>query len=249
MTSSEKGRADLILVKLGLVPSREKARYLIRKKAVRLNGELLVKPSKIVAIDGKFDIEIGSIRWVSRGGIKLEAALKAFDVPYLSGAVCLDVGASSGGFSDVLLSHGAGLIYAVDVGHGQLAKKLASDPRIINLEKTHARDLTRQLVPHDIDFIVCDLSFISITKAVAPAMEFARIGAGLIILIKPQFEAGRAALGKGGLVKEDADRQAAIELVRRFVCTECGWQEMGLIRSPITGSDGNIEYLLYAVKP
>ena len=249
MTGSEKGRADLILVKRGLVPSREKARALIREKAVRLNGELLVKPSQTVASDGKFYIEQASIRWVSRGGLKLEAALNAFDVPDLSGAVCLDVGASTGGFSDVLLSRGASHIYAVDVGHGQLAKKLASDPRIINLEKTHARDLSRQLVPQYIDFIVCDLSFISITKALAPAMELARSGAGLISLIKPQFEAGRAALGKGGVVRQEADRQAAIELVRQFVCTRCGWQEKGLSSSPITGSDGNIEYLFYAVKP
>ena len=248
MTGSEKGRADLILVKRGLVQSREKARVLIREKAVRLNGELLVKPSQTISLDGKFHIEQASIRWVGRGGLKLEAAFRAFDVPDLSGAVCLDIGASTGGFSDVLLSRGAGHIYAVDVGHGQLAKKLASEPRIINLEKTNARDLTRQLVPHDIDFIVCDLSFISITKALAPAMELARNGAGLISLIKPQFEGGRAGLAKGGVVRQEADRQAAIELVRCFVCKDCGWKEKGLTRSPITGSDGNIEYLFYAVK-
>ncbi|MBL6604573.1 MAG: TlyA family RNA methyltransferase [Alphaproteobacteria bacterium] len=249
MTGYEKGRADLVLVRRGLVPSREKARSLIREKAVRLNGELLAKPSQTVPLDGNFNIEEASIRWVSRGGLKLEAALDAFDVPSLSGGVCLDVGASTGGFSDVLLSRGAAHIYAVDVGHGQLAKKLASDPRITNLEKTHARDLTRQLVPRDIDFIVCDLSFISITKALAPAMELARAGAVLITLIKPQFEAGRAALGKGGVVRAEADRQAAIELVRSFVCGACGWQEKGLICSPITGADGNIEYLFYAIKP
>lgn len=249
MTGSEKGRADMVLVRRKLVPSREKARALIRDKAVMLDGQLLVKPSQTVPFKGNFEIEEASIRWVSRGGLKLEVALEAFALPPLNGCVCVDVGASTGGFTDVLLGYGAGHVYAVDVGHGQLAEKLARDKRVTNLEKTHARDLDTALIPQQIDLVVCDLSFISVTKALAPALELVRTGGRLVTLIKPQFEAGRAALGKGGVVREEEDRQAAIALVRAFICQQCGWQERGLIPSPITGADGNIEYLFCAEKP
>ena len=249
MTGSEKGRADMVLVRRKLVPSREKARALIRDKAVMLDGQLLVKPSQTVPFKGNFEIEEATIRWVSRGGLKLEAALEAFALPPLNGCVCVDVGASTGGFTDVLLGYGAGHVYAVDVGHGQLAEKLARDKRVTNLEKTHARDLDTALIPQQIDLVVCDLSFISVTKALAPALELVRTGGRLVTLIKPQFEAGRAALGKGGVVREEEDRQAAIALVRTFICQQSGWQEWGLIPSPITGADGNIEYLFCAKKP
>ena len=249
MTGSEKGRADIVLVRRKLVPSREKARALIRDKAVMLDGQLLVKPSQTVPFKGNFEIEEATIRWVSRGGLKLEAALEAFALPPLNGCVCVDVGASTGGFTDVLLGYGAGHVYAVDVGYGQLAEKLARDKRVTNLEKTHARDLDTALIPQQIDLVVCDLSFISVTKALAPALELVRTGGRLVTLIKPQFEAGRAALGKSGVVREEEDRQAAIALVRGFICQQCGWQERGLIPSPITGADGNIEYLFCAKKP
>ena len=249
MTGSEKGRADIVLVQRKLVPSREKARALIREKAVMLDGQLLVKPSQTVPVNGDFEIEQTTLRWVSRGGLKLQAALEAFDLPPLDGAVCVDVGASTGGFTDVLLGHGAGHVYAVDVGHGQLVEKLVEDTRVTNLEKTHARDLNNTLIPQKIDFVVCDLSFISITKALAPALELVRAGGMLVTLIKPQFEAGRAALGKGGVVRHEQDRQAAISLVRAFICQQCGWLEKGLIPSPIKGADGNIEYLFCAQKP
>ena len=249
MTGSEKGRADMVLVRRKLVPSREKARALIRDKAVMLDGQLLVKPSQTVPFKGNFEIDEATIRWVSRGGLKLEAALEAFALPPLNGCVCVDVGASTGGFTDVLLGYGAGHVYAVDVGHGQLAEKLARDKRVTNLEKTHARDLDTALIPQQIDLVVCDLSFISVTKALAPALELVRTGGRLVTLIKPQFEAGRAALGKGGVVREEEDRQAAIALVRAFICQQCGWQERVLIPSPITGADGNIEYLFCAKKP
>ena len=248
MTGSEKGRADMVLVRRKLVPSREKARALIRDKAVMLDGQLLVKPSQTVPFKGNFEIEEATIRWVSRGGLKLEAALEAFALPPLNGCVCVDVGASTGGFTDVLLGYGAGHVYAVDVGHGQLAEKLARDKRVTNLEKTHARELDTALIPQQIDLVVCDLSFISVTKALAPALDLVRTGGRLVTLIK-QFEAGRAASGKGGVVREEEDRQAAIALVRAFICQQCGWQERGLIPSPITGADGNIEYLFCAEKP
>jgi 23S rRNA (cytidine1920-2'-O)/16S rRNA (cytidine1409-2'-O)-methyltransferase len=239
----------MVLVRRKLVPSREKARALIRDKAVMLDGQLLVKPSQMVPFKGNFEIEEATIRWVSRGGLKLEAALEAFALPPLNGCVCVDMGASTGGFTDVLLGYGAGHVYAVDVGHGQLAEKLARDKRVTNLEKTHARELDTALIPQQIDLVVCDLSFISVTKALAPALELVRTGGRLVTLIKPQFEAGRAALGKGGVVREEEDRQAAIALVRAFICQQCSWQERGLIPSPITGADGNIEYLFCAEKP
>ncbi len=146
MTGSEKGRADMVLVRRKLVPSREKARALIRDKAVMLDGQLLVKPSQTVPFKGNFEIEEATIRWVSRGGLKLEAALEAFALPPLNGC-CVDVGASTGGFTDVLLGYGAGHVYAVDVGHGQLSEKLARDKRVTNLEKTHARDLDTRPYP------------------------------------------------------------------------------------------------------
>jgi 23S rRNA (cytidine1920-2'-O)/16S rRNA (cytidine1409-2'-O)-methyltransferase len=249
MTGSKKGRADMVLVRRKLVPSREKARALIRDKAVMLDGQPLVKASQKVPFEGNFEIEEAMIRWVSRGGLKLEAALEAFALPPLNGCVCVDLGASTGGFTDVLLGYGAGHVYAVDVGHGQLAEKLARDKRVTNLEKTHARELDTALIPQQIDLVVCDLSFISVTKALAPALELVRTGGRLVTLIKPQFEAGRAALGKGGVVREEEDRQAAIALVRAFICQQCSWQERGLIPSPITGADGNIEYLFCAEKP
>ena len=249
MTGVKKGRADLVLVQRGLVPSREKARALIREKAVMLDGLALTKPSQTVPFSGHFEIDDAHLRWVSRGGLKLEAAMDSFDLAPLDGAICIDVGASTGGFSDVLLRYGAGHIYAVDVGHGQLADSLAADKRITNLEKTHARDIDDRLIPQPVDLIVCDLSFISVTKALSPALALARSGGKLVTLIKPQFEAGRAALGKGGVVRSEKDRQAAIDLVKAFICHECGWQEIGLILSPVTGADGNIEYLFCADKP
>ena len=249
MTGVKKGRADLVLVQRGLVPSREKARALIREKAVMLDGLVLSKPSQTVPFSGHFKIDDTHLRWVSRGGLKLEAAINSFDLAPLDGTVCIDVGASTGGFTDVLLGYGAGHVYAVDVGHGQLDDNLAADKRVTNLERTHARDIDARLIPRPIDFIVCDLSFISVTKALSPALALARSGGKLVTLIKPQFEAGRAALGKGGVVRNEKDRQAAIDLVKAFICRECGWQEIGLILSPITGADGNIEYLFCAEKP
>jgi len=249
MSQQTSGRADVILVRRGLVASREKARTLIQQGAVKYSGQPIVKPSQTVPYDGVFELDTALTKWVSRGGLKLAAALDVFDIPMLKGAVCIDLGASTGGFTDVLLACGAEHIYAVDVGFGQLAEKLVRDRRVTNLEKTHARDLDAQIIPQPIDIIVCDLSFISLTKALRPAFALARSGAFVIALVKPQFEAGRAALGKGGIVRNETDRQAAIHTVRQFITGECGWIEQGLIASPIRGSDGNKEYLICAHKP
>lgn len=242
-------RADLVLVDRGLVPSREKARALIQAGAVSCDNQPVKKPGQLVPPDAEFGVDKTDLRWVSRGGLKLDHAIKTFALPSVKDMVCLDLGASTGGFTDVLLSYGAACVYAVDVGHGQLAQRLAADPKVVNLEKTHARDITSQLVPRTLDLVVCDVSFISVTKALGPSLSLVRPGGWLISLIKPQFEAGRAALGKGGVVKDPADRERAIDLVRNFLDTELGWQVAGVTDSPITGPDGNHEYLICARKP
>jgi len=183
--------------------------------------------------------------YVSRGGMKLEAALDAFNIDPAQ-KICLDLGASTGGFCDVLLRGGAAKIYAVDVGRGQLHDKIASDPRVVNLEQTHAKDLSQALVPDAIDIIVCDVSFISLKKALPYALALAKEGAALAALIKPQFEVGREGIGKGGLVKEGLAEPVAQEM--RVWVEQQGWRVTGLIDSPIAGGDGNKEFLIGAVK-
>ena len=242
-------RVDLVLVDRGLVPSREKARALIQAGAVRCNNQPVTKPGQLVLPDAEFWVDKTDLRWVSRGGLKLDHALKTFALPSVQDMICLDLGASTGGFTDVLLSYGAACVYAVDVGHGQLDPRLAANPKVINLEKTHARDITSQLISWPLDLVVCDVSFISVTKALGPSLSLVRPGGWLVSLIKPQFEAGRAALGKGGVVKDPADRQRAIELVRTCLDTDFGWQVHTVTDSPVTGPDGNHEYLMCAQKP
>jgi len=242
-------RADRVLVDRGLVPSREKARALIQAGAVSCDNQPVTKPGQLVLPDADFCVDKTQLRWVSRGGLKLEHALNSFTLPSVGGMTCLDLGASTGGFTDVLLSAGAACVYAVDVGHGQLDQRLAADPKVVNLEKTNARDITSQLIPQPLDLVVCDVSFISVTKALGPSLSLVRPGGWLISLIKPQFEAGRAALGKGGVVKDPADRRRAIELVRDSLATDFGWRVAGVTESPITGPDGNHEYLICAQKP
>ncbi len=185
--------------------------------------------------------------WVSRGGVKLAHALDQFDIDP-AGLVCLDVGASTGGFTDVLLSRGAARVYAVDVGRGQLAWKLRVDPRVVLLERVNARHLTRDLIPEAIDLIVCDVSFISLTLVLPPAFALAAPGARLIALIKPQFEAGRAQVGKGGIVRDPDVRREICERISAWVAAQPGWRVAGLIDSPIAGADGNQEYLLAAAR-
>jgi len=242
-------RADLVLVERDLVPSRQKARILIQNGAVICDGKPVQKPGQLVQLDADFQIDKTALRWASRAGLKLEHALETFCLPSLSGKICLDLGASTGGFTDVLLSYGAGFVYAVDVGQGQLAGHLTTDKRVKNLEKTHAKDLSDKLITQALDLVVCDVSFISVTKALGPALSLVRPGGWLVSLIKPQFEAGRAALGKGGVVKTAEDRARAIDLVQTFLVSQMGWQVCSVIESPITGLDGNHEYLIAAQKP
>jgi 23S rRNA (cytidine1920-2'-O)/16S rRNA (cytidine1409-2'-O)-methyltransferase len=243
--SYKKTRLDTLLVDSGLAASRARAADLVRRGAVRIGGEVAAKPGQLVAPDAALSVSPGAGAWVSRGGLKLEAALDAFGLEP-GGRVALDVGASTGGFTEVLLARGAARVYAVDVGREQLHEKLAVDPRVVPLEATDARTLDSKLIPEPVSAIVADVSFISLTLVLPAALALAAPGAWLVALIKPQFEAGREAVGKGGVVRSEEDRQRAVARVRDFVAGQPGWTVLGVMPSPIEGGSGNREFLLAA---
>ena len=241
-----KVRADQLLVARELAESRTKAQALILAGAVFSGEKRVAKAGDMLAEDAPLEVRGRDHPWVSRGGVKLDHGLThfAFDV---TGAVALDVGSSTGGFTDVLLTRGAAKVYAIDVGTNQLAWKLRQDPRVIVHEQTNARYLTSETVPEPVDVVVCDASFIALSKVLGPALGLAKAGARLVALIKPQFEAGRDEVGKGGVVRDPA--------VHRRVCDEAaawvaslGWSVLGVTESPITGPEGNVEFLLGAIK-
>ncbi len=239
-------RADQLLVARGLAESRTRAQALIMAGAVFSGERKLAKAGEMLAEDAALEVRGKDHPWVSRGGIKLDHGLTHFGFD-VTGAVALDVGSSTGGFTDVLLSRGAAKVYAVDVGTNQLAWKLRQDPRVVVLEQTNARGLTAEQVPDSVDIVVCDASFIGLAKVLEAPLKLARPGARLVALVKPQFEAGRAEVGKGGVVRDPA--------VHERVCTEAkawvesqGWAVLGVTRSPITGPEGNVEFLLGAEK-
>ncbi|MGP1254271.1 MAG: TlyA family RNA methyltransferase [Kiloniellales bacterium] len=240
-------RADRLLVARGLAESRSRAQALIAAGLVLCNGRPLAKPSQELEDTVQFTVTGRDHPWVSRGGVKLEAGLEVFGINP-TGLVCLDLGASTGGFVDVLLSRGAAKVYAIDVGRGQLAERLREDPRVISLEQTDARDLTLSQLSEPVGLISADLSFISLTLALPAALELAAPGAELIALVKPQFEAGRGAVGKGGILRDSAVREAAIVKVRDWLDSQLHWTVKGVIDSPIAGGDGNLEALIRAVK-
>ena len=182
---------------------------------------------------------------MSRGGLKLDHALQAFAID-VTGVVALDVGASTGGFTDVLLARGAARVYAVDVGYGQLHWKLRSDDRVVVLERTNARNLTAEQIPEPIDIVVCDASFIGLEKVLPVPLQFARPGARLVALIKPQFEVGRGEVGKGGIVRDESLREAVCRRIEDWVAGLSGWSVIGVVESPVTGADGNVEFLIAA---
>jgi 23S rRNA (cytidine1920-2'-O)/16S rRNA (cytidine1409-2'-O)-methyltransferase len=204
----------------------------------------LDKPGRPMAADAGIEVRGAAHPWVGRGGLKLDHALDAFAIEP-AGAIALDIGASTGGFTDVLLARGAARVHAVDVGHGQLAWKLRNDPRVVVLERTNARHLTREQVPGAPSLIVADVSFISLTLALPAALALAAPGARLVALVKPQFEVGRGEVGKGGIVRDPALHEAACQRVRAFL-ESAGWTVEGLIESPVTGADGNREFLIAA---
>lgn len=235
-------RADLVLVTRGYFPTRAKAQEAIALELVRIEGKVLAKPSAL--IDEKIKIDASRpYPWVGRGGVKLAAALDSFDFDP-KGCTCLDVGASTGGFTDVLLSKGAAHVYAVDVGRGQLNPKLYADKRVVSMEATDARDLTPAVFSEPPCFITCDVSFISLRLVLPKVLPLAAPGAKLVALIKPQFEVGPDFVVKG-IVKDALKRQSACADVETLI-RATGWEIEGLIPSPIEGTDGNREYLIGA---
>jgi len=235
-------RLDQLLVERGLVPSREKARALILAGEVLVNGQRMDKAGRDVAADSRVDL-LEKPRYVGRGGLKLEAALDHFHIS-VQNKICLDVGSSTGGFTDCLLQHGAARVYAVDVGTGQLDWKLRNDPRVIVREQVNARYLSRREVPEPIDLAVADVSFISITMILPAVADLLVSNAEMVILVKPQFELERHQVGKGGIVRDPALQRQACERVEDAVC-RLGFQT-GVIPSPVLGAEGNQEFLLYA---
>jgi 23S rRNA (cytidine1920-2'-O)/16S rRNA (cytidine1409-2'-O)-methyltransferase len=214
--------------------------------AVFSDEKKLSKAGDMLAQDAPLEVRGKNHPWVSRGGVKLEHGLSHFGFD-VAGAVGLDVGSSTGGFTDVLLSRGALKVYAVDVGTNQLAWKLRTDPRVVVHEQTNARSLDETLIPEPVDIVVCDASFISIAKVLGAPLRLAKKGAKLVALVKPQFEAGRAEVGKGGVVRDTAVHDRVCAEVKKWVETQ-GWTVLGLTPSPITGPEGNVEFLLAAQK-
>jgi 23S rRNA (cytidine1920-2'-O)/16S rRNA (cytidine1409-2'-O)-methyltransferase len=235
-----------LLVTRGLADSRSRAQALIMAGAVFSGERKIAKAGDMLAEDAALEVRGKDHPWVSRGGIKLDHGLTHFGFD-VTGAVALDVGSSTGGFTDVLLSRGAARVYAIDVGTNQLAWKLRQDPRVIVHEQTNARTLDRSIVPEPVDIITCDASFISLSKVLAAALELSKLGAKLVALVKPQFEAGREEVGKGGVVRDEAVHIRVCDDAARWIETR-GWRVIGVTESPITGPEGNREFLLGAVK-
>lgn len=240
-----KERLDKLLVDRGLVENRSRAGALIMAGKVKVNGERVEKSGTLLSPDCALEVDEGR-RWASRGAFKLLKALDVFSVS-VQGKVCADVGASTGGFTDVLLDRGAGKVYAVDVGYGQLLWRLAADPRVVVMDRTNARTLTSASFEEPIELFVCDASFISL-KLLLPAMDEALSAAGeAVVLIKPQFEAGRERV-KGGVVRDPEIHRAVLEEVALFVLQETRFQIKGLSWSPILGPEGNMEFLCHLVR-
>ncbi len=242
-----KVRADVALVDRGLVDSRTRAQALIMAGVVFSGETKILKAGQQIKEDQPLDVRGKDHNWVSRGGLKLEKALKEFGVDP-QGLTAIDVGASTGGFTDVLLQGGANHVFAVDVGRGQLAWKLRGDDNVTVLEKTNARYLTDQHIPQTVDIVVCDASFISLRTVLPTAMGFVRPGGKLIALIKPQFEVGKNNVGKGGVVRDPALHKAVCDDITDWLNAVPGWRVAGLTESPIKGPEGNIEFLIYGEK-
>ena len=246
--AKEKERLDVLLVNRGLATSREKAKALIMSGDVFVNGQREDKPgttfeeSKITSLEVKGD----TLPYVSRGGLKLEKAVNNFGFS-LESKVCMDIGASTGGFTDCMLQNGASKVYSVDVGHGQLDWKLRSDDRVVCMEKTNFRYMVRDDIQDDLDFASCDVSFISLTKILLPARNLLKDGGEMVCLIKPQFEAGRDKVGKKGVVRDPKVHEEVVHRIMDFVDI-AGFEVLHLDFSPIKGPEGNIEYLIHIRK-
>ena len=240
-----KVRVDQLLVARGLAESRAKAQALVMAGQVYSETKRLDKPGKQVDPEIPLEVRGRDHPWVSRGGVKLAHGLKHFAIR-AKNRVCLDIGASTGGFTDVLLSDGAAKVYAVDVGRGQLAWKLQKDPRVVVLDETNARHLTRDQVPAGIDLITCDASFIGLATVLPAALALVASGAELVALIKPQFEVGKGRVGKGGIVRDPALHREVCERIQSWLEADMGWSVLGVTESPLAGADGNKEFLIAA---
>ncbi|KWV93346.1 TlyA family RNA methyltransferase [Erythrobacter sp. YT30] len=240
----KKMRADQLLVERGLAESRTRAQALIMAGVVFLGEQKLSKPGQQVFEDAEIDVRGRDHPWVSRGGIKLAHALEHFDLDP-TGAIAMDIGSSTGGFTDVLLSNGAEHVFAVDSGTNQLAWKLREDPRVTVLEQTSARILTDAHITKDCNWVVCDASFIALSKVLERPLEMAARECQLVALIKPQFEVAREEVGKGGVVRDTALHERVCSEVREWL-QGLGWDIKGVVQSPITGPQGNIEFLIAA---
>jgi 23S rRNA (cytidine1920-2'-O)/16S rRNA (cytidine1409-2'-O)-methyltransferase len=236
------------MVERGLAESRAKAQALVLAGQVFSGERRLDKPGQSIAPDAPIEVRAPAVPYVSRGGMKLAHGLDHFGIDP-AGMVALDVGASTGGFTDVLLRRGAARVYAVDVGHGQLDWRLRNDPRVVVLEQINARHVSREHVPEPVDLVVCDVSFISLELALPPALALARPEGWLIALIKPQFEVGKGQVGKGGVVRDPALHQAVCARIARWLGEEQGWRVLGVSESPLTGPKGNREFLIAARRP
>ena len=242
-----KTRIDQLLVQRGLAESRERARALIMAGLVFSDTRRLDKPGHTLPADAPLTVKGRGHPWVSRGGVKLAHGLDHFGIDP-QGQVCLDIGASTGGFSDVLLTRGAAHVYAVDVGHGQLAWKLREDPRVVVLERTNARAQTGEQVPEPIDLLVSDVSFIGLELALPAPLALAAPAAQLVTLVKPQFEVGKGRVGKGGVVRDSALHREVCDRIAAWLAAQPGWRVRGLTESPIRGPEGNTEFLIAAEK-
>ena len=245
-------RLDKLLLERGVAGSRERAQALILAGKVLVNGQKIEKSGAPVDREAEVRLLGEDLKYVSRGGLKLEKAFEHWKIN-VTGKICLDVGASTGGFTDCLLQYGAARVIAVDTGHGQIDFRLRQDPRVRLLEKTNARYLTREQISESIDFIAMDVSFISATlvlpaviSAAFPQSPSERSGREIVVLVKPQFEVGREQVGKGGIVRDEAAQLAAVEKVRQAI-TGLGFRQTGVIDSPILGAEGNREFLLFGV--
>ncbi|MEZ0276702.1 MAG: TlyA family RNA methyltransferase [Roseimicrobium sp.] len=239
----KKQRLDQLLVSRGLCESREKGKRLILAGDVLVNDEPVTKAGQLVPEDAEIRIK-AQPKYVSRGGFKLEGALEHFGID-VTGKICFDVGASTGGFTDCLLQRGATKVYAFDVGTNQLVWKLRSDPRVISRENCNVRHLQKEDVPEPVDLIVADVSFISLTLVLPPAFQTLQQNGQAVVLIKPQFELSKEEVGKGGIVREKSLHEKACKKIEDFVHAQPGWEWRGLMESPIQGTDGNREFLAW----
>ena len=242
-----KERLDKVLVTRGLAPSRERARSLILAGTVVVDGERQAKAGTLIRPEAAIRLTHTPQPYVSRGGLKIEKALDFFSIDAL-GKVVMDVGASTGGFTDCLLQRGARRVYAVDVGYGQLAWRLQQDPRVINLQRRNIRHLSWEDVGEEVDLAVVDTSFISLKLVIPPTLTFLKEGGGLLTLVKPQFEVGKGEVGKGGVVRDSKQHRQTVEKIKEFAIGE-GLIPRGAMESPLRGPKGNREFFLYCERP